>query len=85
MSPAKYVRHIGIMTPLALSSTSASSLSTASHVRFPINTSTFRRDASISFQVYRGVNHHKMQVKFKFGDHPRNFDCVMTFFDLVFS
>ena len=30
--------------------------------------------ASTACKVYRRVEHHKIQVKFEFGDHPPNFD-----------
>ena len=39
----------------------------AAHFWFSII--NFRRDASISFKVYRRVMHCKIQVKFEFLDH----------------
>ena len=52
--PAKYDRHIGIMSAL-------------SHFLFLIDNSW--RDASISFKLQRRIKQHKIQVKFEFGGH----------------
>ena len=77
MSPAKHGRHIGIM----ISSSSALS-SVASHFWFLIN--NFWRDSSISFNVNRKIKHHKIQVKFEFGDHLQILDREMAFLTLRF-
>ena len=42
------------------------------HFWFPIDNS--RRDASISFKLYRRVKHHKKQVMFEKGGNLQNFD-----------
>ena len=63
VSPAKHGRHIGVMTPVALSW--ASSFSALSHFWFLIDNS--RRDASI----LGSVKHHTIQVKFDKGGNPQ--------------
>ena len=69
--PVKYGRHIGIMSPSTLLS------STLSHIWFPINNSC--RNASIPFKLHRRVNHHKIQAKLEKWGNLHNFDWVMAF------
>ena len=46
----------------------------------PIN---YKRDATISFKLYRRVKHHKIQAKFdKVRGHLQIFDLIMTLSDL---
>ena len=56
-----------------------SAASVLSHFWFPID--NLGRDASISFNIYRRVKHHQIQVKFEKGSNPK----IMFFWDLDFG
>ena len=47
-------------------------------ILFPLN--NFWRDALISYQVCRMVYHYSIEVKFDFGNHPKNFGRIIALY-----